>query len=71
MLTKLYDTRDFIVAKIAPTPEEFPMTQQTLREFDGKETNLGFREAYISDGTSIYNMTCTHLPTHSRLESRH
>ncbi|KAF4911614.1 Fatty acid desaturase 1 [Colletotrichum viniferum] len=57
VLTKLYDTRDFIIAKIAPTPEDFPMTQQTLREFDGKETDLGFREAYISDGTSIYNMT--------------
>ncbi|KAI8250574.1 putative cytochrome b5 1 [Colletotrichum sp. SAR11_239] len=57
VLTKLYDTRDFIVAKIAPNPEEFPMTQQTLREFDGKETDLGLREAYISDGTSIYNMT--------------
>ncbi|KAF4857124.1 putative cytochrome b5 [Colletotrichum siamense] len=57
VLTKLYDTRDFIVAKIAPTPEGFPMTQETLREFDGKETHLGFREAYISDGTSIYNMT--------------
>ncbi|KAI8247492.1 putative cytochrome b5 1, partial [Colletotrichum sp. SAR 10_98] len=57
VLTKLYDTRDFIVAKIASRPEEFPMTPATLREFDGKETNLGFREAYISDGTSIYNMT--------------
>ncbi|KAJ4994575.1 putative cytochrome b5 1, partial [Colletotrichum sp. SAR 10_66] len=57
VLTKLYDTRDFIVAKIAPNPEEFPMTQQTLGQFDGKETDLGFREAYISDGTSIYNMT--------------
>ncbi|KAI8296926.1 putative cytochrome b5 1, partial [Colletotrichum sp. SAR11_59] len=45
VLTKLYDTRDFIVAKIAPNPEDFPMTQQTLREFDGKETDLGFREA--------------------------
>ncbi|KAJ0273705.1 hypothetical protein CBS470a_012112 [Colletotrichum nupharicola] len=71
VLTKLYDTRDFIVAKIAPNPEEFPMTQDTLREFDGKETDLGFREAYVSDGTSIYNMTCTHPLTHSRLESRH
>ncbi|KAF4871801.1 putative cytochrome b5 1 [Colletotrichum siamense] len=57
VLTKLHDTRDFIVAKIAPTPEGFPMTQETLREFDGKETDLSFREAYISDGTSIFNMT--------------
>ncbi|KAJ0361347.1 hypothetical protein COL26b_013755 [Colletotrichum chrysophilum] len=57
VLTKLYDTRDFIVAKIAARPEDFPMTQQTLREFDGKETDLGFREAHVSDGTSIYNMT--------------
>ncbi|KAI8150651.1 putative cytochrome b5 1, partial [Colletotrichum sp. SAR 10_70] len=71
VLTKLYDTRDFIVAKIAPNPEELPMTQQTLREFDGKETDLDFSEAYISDGTSIYNMTCTHPPTHSRLGSCH
>lgn len=64
MLTKLWDTRDFIVAKIAPSPEEFPMTQQTLREFDGKETDLGFREAYVSDGTFIYNMTSTHPHLH-------
>ncbi|KAI8210073.1 putative cytochrome b5 1 [Colletotrichum sp. SAR 10_77] len=57
VLTKLWDTRDFIVAKVAPSPEDFPMTRETLRGFDGKETDLGFREAYVSDGTSIYNMT--------------
>ncbi|KAI8274334.1 putative cytochrome b5 1 [Colletotrichum sp. SAR11_240] len=48
VLTKLYDTRDFIVAKIAPSPKGFPMMQETLREFDGKETDLGLREAYTS-----------------------
>ncbi|EQB43702.1 hypothetical protein CGLO_17611 [Colletotrichum gloeosporioides Cg-14] len=64
VLTKLWDTRDFIVAKIASAPEEFPMTQQTLREFDGKETDLGFREAYVSDGTFIYNMTTFIRYTH-------
>ncbi|KAF4816313.1 putative cytochrome b5 [Colletotrichum siamense] len=57
VLTKLWDTRDFIVAKITSSPEGVPVTQETLREFDGRETDLGFREAYVSDGTSIYNMT--------------
>ncbi|KAH0441189.1 hypothetical protein CcaCcLH18_02099 [Colletotrichum camelliae] len=64
VLTRLWDTRDFIVAKMAPRPEEFPMTQQTLREFDGTEANLGFREAYVSDGTFVYNMTSFIRYTH-------
>ncbi|KAF3802608.1 hypothetical protein GCG54_00014315 [Colletotrichum gloeosporioides] len=64
VLTKLWDTRDFIVAKIASRPEEFPMTQTALREFNGRETALGFREAYISDGTFIYNITTFIRYTH-------